>query len=448
MHAVVTPAEMVDIDAAAPEPVETLIERAGAAVAWAARRRLGGTYGKRVVVLAGKGNNGADGGVAARRLRDWGIAVTEIDAHNAPLELPACDLVIDAVVGTGSRRPYVAPRTSSPVLAVDIPSGVDGQTGAVWGSPLTAIETVTFQALKPGLLFAPGRQFAGTLSVVDIGLDTSSALCHRVDASAVAQWLPAKPFDVHKWRSATWMIGGSAAMRGAPRLAASAAARAGAGYVRLSVPGLSGSDPIEAVHHALPAEGWERGISTDLDRFHSLVVGPGLGRNNAASTSVRALAAAADIPLVLDGDAIAALEGHLDIVAGRSAPTVLTPHDGEYERLAGQRPGPDRIDAARNLAMTLRAVVLLKGPATVVADAEGECLIVDEGDQRLATAGTGDVLAGVIGALLARGMGPFHAAAAGAWLHARSAQHSPAHGMIASDLLANLPKALDETDLG
>ncbi len=365
MIPIVTPDEMAAVDAAAPEPVEVLIDRAGAAVAWAARRRLGGTYGRRVVVLAGKGNNGADGRVAADRLRRWGARVVVIDAADAPNDLPPCDLVIDAAYGTGLTRPYTPPHTSSPVLAVDIASGVDGATGEIPGGALDAVETVTFQALKPGLAFQPGRARCGEIVIADIGLDVGRASAHLVTATDVAVWLPARAADAHKWRSACWVVAGAPGMFGAGYLSAAAAARAGAGYVRHSSPGGHGHSPVEVVGHALPATGWGRQLD-DAHRFGALVVGPGLGREPGTIESVRDAVSSTDCPVVLDADGLAALVGHRPAHPDR---LVLTPHDGEYETLMGHRPGPDRLAAAREAAAALGATVLLKGPTTVVSSA-------------------------------------------------------------------------------
>ncbi|MEM7287152.1 MAG: NAD(P)H-hydrate dehydratase [Actinomycetota bacterium] len=444
MIPIVTPEEMAAVDAAAPEPVDELIARAGAAVAWAARRRLGGAYGRRVVVLAGKGNNGADGRIAADRLRGWGARVAVIDATEAPEELPACDLVIDAAYGTGLTREYNPPGAPAPVLAVDIPSGVDGATGEIPGGALAAVETVTFQALKPGLAFQPGRGRCGSIGIADLGLDVSGASAHMVTASDVAAWLPARPAEAHKWRSACWVIAGSPGMFGAGWLASAAAARSGSGYVRHSAPGGHGHSPVEVVEHVLPATGWGRQLD-DAHRFGGLVIGPGLGRAASTLESVRDAIASTTTAAVIDADGLAALVGHHPAHPER---LVLTPHDGEYELLTGRRPGPDRIGAARDVARTTGSTVLLKGPTTVVASPDGAALVSATGDQRLASAGTGDVLAGLIGALLARGVDPFRAAALGAWIHGRAAELAPRHGMVASDLLTFLPEVLDASHLG
>ncbi len=240
MLPVLTPSEMAAVDASAPAPVSVLIDRAGAAVAREALRLLGGAYGRRVVVLAGKGNNGADGRAAAVRLRRRGVRVQEIDALDAPATLPPCDLVIDAAYGTGFSGCYDAPDAGgAPVLAVDIPSGVDGVTGQPAGRVLAAARTVTFAALKPGLLLEPGRSLAGQVVLADIGLDVSHTTIGVVEAADVAGWVPVRATTSHKWKAAVLVIAGSSGMAGAARLAARAAQRAGAGMVRVGSPGIA-----------------------------------------------------------------------------------------------------------------------------------------------------------------------------------------------------------------
>jgi NAD(P)H-hydrate epimerase len=446
MIPVVTPDEMAAIDAAAPEPVEVLIERAGAAVAAAALELLGGGYGKRVVVVAGKGNNGADGRSAAARLRRRGALVTLVEAAGAPDVLPVADLVIDAAYGTGFHGEHHAPDPGAAVvLAIDIPSGVSGLTGEVGGRAIRADRTVTFAALKPGLLLEPGRGLAGEIVVADIGLDTSRARVGVVERDDVAAWLPSRAVDAHKWRAGVLVVAGSAGMTGAAHLTARAAQRTGAGMVRLGTPGLPDDPgrPTEAVGLALPASGWAADVVEVLERFAAIVIGPGLGVTEATRDGLRHVLESTDLPVVIDGDGLTAL-GANPSVAARGCPTVLTPHDGEFERLAGHRPGPDRLSAARDLAADTGAIVLLKGPVTIVADPAGEVRIVMSGDARLATAGTGDVLSGIIGALLAQSVDPLEAAAAGAWLHGRAGAHGPARGLVAGDLVDLLPEALAE----
>ncbi len=446
MIPIVTPEEMAAVDQAAPEPVEVLVDRAGAAVAWEARRLLGGTYGRRVAVLAGRGNNGADGRSAAARLARWGARVQVLDAADTT-ELPPADLVIDAAYGTGLSRPFHPPATTAAVLAVDIPSGVDGLTGAIPGDALAATTTVTFQALKPGLLLPPGGTRVGRVSVADIGLDVSGARCHLVEGADVGSWLPVRPVDAHKWRSACWVIAGSPGMTGAASLAASGAARAGAGYVRLSTPGGTPDGPAAVVVQPMAAENWG-GELADAERIAAMVIGPGLGRDDHTGAQIRAALVSFAGPAVVDADALIAVAGHLDVLRNRKGPTVLTPHDGEFEALTGCRPPPDRIDGVRRLASDSGSVVLLKGPATVVAGPGGDVLVSTTGDQRLATAGSGDVLSGLVGALLAQGVPPLEAAGGGAWVHGRAAEACPRRGMVASDLPEVLPEVLDATDMG
>ena len=443
MIAIVTPAEMAAIDAAASEPMHLLIERAGSQVARRARSMLGGVYGRRVTVLAGPGNNGADGRVAARLLESWGVRVNVVEP-NAPA-VPRCDLVIDAAFGTGMNRPYVAPAlpADAMVLAIDIPSGIDGLTGVALGEPLRADHTITFAALKPGLLLGAGPEFCGTVEVSDIGLDTSSAsrwLFARENAQAC---YPQRLSTDHKWKHAVWVIGGSNGMTGAPVLAAQAAQRAGSGMVRCSLPGVEA--PIlanEVVFHSLPSDNWQEQVLVEQERFGALVVGPGLGRSESARHALKQLVAASDKPLVIDADALHLLDDAT--FADLHSNVVLTPHDGEFEALAGHRPEPDRFASVTELAARTGATVLLKGPTTIVASPAGRCLAVAHGDERLATAGTGDVLAGAIGAYLAAGMVPDDAAALGAWIHAEAGHTQSRFGMVATDLIDGLAQATRE----
>ena len=453
MTPIVTPAEMAAIDAAAHEPVEELIERAGAALARTALDMLGGGYGRRVTVLAGKGNNGADGRAAAQRLRRRGVRVAVVDAADGPDSLPPAHLAIDAAYGTGLRRPFSPPGPApsiddpdqaAPILAADIPSGVNGLTGEIPGHAWTADQTVTFGALKQGLVLHPGAQHCGHITVASIGLDVSGVRTHLVTADDVGRWLPVRPVVAHKWKTACWVIAGSPGMTGAAHLAATAALRGGSGYVRLSTPGLDhdSAAPTEAVGHPLPADDWASAVYGDeLARFKSVLVGPGLGRRPSTVQALRDLVAKVQLPLVVDGDGLSALGPDApDLLINRTAPTVLTPHDGEYRMLTGAAPDPDRFAAARSLAAATGAIVLLKGPTTVVAHPGGDALAVTSGDARLATAGTGDVLAGLICGLLSTRAEPMHATAAAAWIHGKAATACPLAGTKASDLLSVLPQ--------
>jgi ADP-dependent NAD(P)H-hydrate dehydratase / NAD(P)H-hydrate epimerase len=446
---VVTVAEMRAADAAALAHVDqaALVARAGTAVAFAALRLLGSGYGHRIVVVAGKGNNGADGRVAGAVLRRRGSRVTLLDAA-APGRLPPCDLVIDAAYGTGFRGTYAAPLVppGARVLAVDIPSGVDGDSGLASGRPMPADRTVTFAALKPGLLQGDGPRLAGEVVVADIGVPVGEPPVGLVEDADVAAAVPRRSPSSHKWATAVAVVAGSPGMEGAAALAAAGASHAGAGMVRLAVPGVPtdqpGPWPIEAVRLALPADGWADDVLDVLSRCRALVVGPGLGRDEHTGVEVRRLVAASPVPVVADADALFALgdaEPARPVLAG-DRPVVLTPHDGEYERLAGEPPGPDRVAAARRLADRTGAVVLLKGSLTAVAspspgpDAVGPVQLAAAGSSRLATAGTGDVLSGIVGAFLARGAAASTAAALAAHVHGRAAGRGPAEGLVAEDL--------------
>jgi NAD(P)H-hydrate epimerase len=315
---------------------------------------------------------------------------------------------------------------------------------------LLADRTVTFAALKPGQLFAPGNVLCGDLELADIGLDVSGALAHLLERSDVAAALPYRPADTHKWRTAVRVVAGSGGMLGAAHLVASAAQRTGAGMVHLSSPGVPSDPtlPTEVVGRAVPTTGWAPDILSSLDRFHALVIGPGLGRAEATCASVRDVVANSVTPVVIDGDGLFALawsrDGARGLLRSRTVPTVITPHDGEFALLSGGRAGGDRLLSARRLAADTGAVVLLKGPATVVADPTGRVLVVNRGDERLATAGSGDVLSGIIGALLAGGVPAFDAAACGAWIHGDAGRRGPFHGLVAGDLPGLIPAVLND----
>jgi ADP-dependent NAD(P)H-hydrate dehydratase / NAD(P)H-hydrate epimerase len=437
---VLTVAEMKAIDAEATEPVEALIGRAGTAVARAALAMMGGGYGHRVVVVAGKGNNGADGRAAAARLRRRGVRVTVLDAGADLWRLPPSDLVIDAAYGTGFRGNYTSPDPGgAPVLAVDIPSGVSGDTGECSPSAVVADRTVTFAALKPGLLFGEGPARAGVVEVADIGLDVRRRHINLVEDADVASALPRRRRDAHKWQTAVCAVAGSPGMLGAARLVSVAALRAGSGYVRLCVPGaaIAALPASEAVGVDLPAEHWDVEALNALDRCRALAVGPGLGRSETTVAAVRRLVAGAPVPAVVDADALFAIGGRDEltrVASSRQEPTVVTPHDGEFARLAGDKPGADRIGAARDLARDSLAVVLLKGSTTVIAAPDGEVLLAAAGSPRLATAGTGDVLSGVIAAFLAQGLPALQAAALAAHVHGAAAGRGHAIGLVAGDL--------------
>lgn len=455
MIRLVSPERMRAIDAAAPEPLDVLVGRAGAAVARQAIAMLGGAYGRRVTVLAGPGNNGADGRVAAERLRERGVAVALIDALDLPAVLPPADLVVDAAFGAGFRGQWHPPELGdTPVLAVDVPTGLDSLTGAAPEHTLRAAATVTFAAPRPGHFLGRGPDLCGELVVADIGLDTTppadetmSESMAVVEAADVAAWVTPRPRGAHKWSSAVRVVAGSPGMSGAAHLASAAAQRAGAGMVTLSSPGIEASAPVEVVDRRVPPFDWARQVLDDLYRFHALVIGPGLGREDYTVPSIVTTVTEALVPVVVDGDGLFALvwndAGTPAFLTEREVPTVLTPHDGEFATLTGGRPGRDRVAALRRLVDMTGATVLLKGPTTLVAGPSTPTWFVTNGDERLATAGTGDVLAGVIGALLARGLPAERAAAAGAWIHAEAGRLAGTVGVVAGDLVGALPSVFD-----
>ena len=301
---------------------------------------------------------------------------------------------------------------------------------------------MTFAAPKPGLLLEPGRSLAGEVEVVDIGLDCGRARIWHLDAKDLATRWPRPGPTAHKWQRAVWVIGGSPAMPGAPCLAADGAARGGASYAALSIPGLATAAPpvpVEAVLRPLPATGWGVSVGEQAERIKAIVIGPGLPTDPATGAEILTVARATaearpELPLVLDGGAIDAIVADPTVLAGRSAPAVLTPHAGELARLLGHRPGPDRLAEGRALAAELGAVLVAKGPTTLAIAPDGEVLVSTAGDQRLATAGTGDVLAGLVGAGLAGGLDPLTAGGLAAELHGGAARAGHAVGFVARDL--------------
>ena len=458
MVPVYTAAQMQAIDAAATDSLEVLVERAGAAVARAAIAMLGRTYGRRVVVIAGGGNNGADGRVAARRLARRGVAVEVVEAAAFADQGPArpwigdADLVIDAAYGTGFRGTWNPPVVGKiPVLAVDIPSGVPADTGEPAGRVLRATHTVTFHGMKPGLLIGAGPELAGEVELADVGLAHHDSGVLLATADGVAGQWPRRDPAAHKWRQAVRVVAGSPGMLGAAVLCAGAAQRAGSGMVQLCSPGVMvPGPPHEVVRRYLSPDGWAAGALDDLDRVHALAIGPGLGRSPATSAAVVEVAERATCAVVIDGDGLAAFADPSTWTAlrRRATPAVLTPHDGEFAMLNAAAPGTDRIGAARQLAALTRSVVLLKGPTTVVADPGGQVMVVRNGDQRLATAGSGDVLTGIIAAGLAAGSSPWRAAYLGAWVHGATLRSLPPHGVVAGDLVDAIPGALGDVMAG
>lgn len=433
-----------------------------------------------VAIVCGAGNNGGDGYVAARRLRALGREVRVLttvdrerlqgdaeaarDRYDGPVEpwtdgaLRSAAVIVDAVLGTGAtgaprgvaRAAIAAMQAAAegpdaiPVVACDVPSGVDASTGETNGPAVRAAHTVTFHAAPPGLWIAPGKQHAGRVVVADIGIPARSAAdgeqsdpwCGLLTADLLDA-LPTRATDGTKFRSGHVVaVGGSPGMTGAPCLTAHGAMRAGAGYVTIATATtiealVAARAPVECLSAALPAgdDGGVGAEATDailelLDRHAgTLVVGPGLGRGPGRQGLLRALGGRVTGPLVVDADGLAAVAGApeaLRSTAHPQRPTVLTPHAGELARLLGvdtKAVAAQRLASARQAAERADAVVVLKGDDSLVVAPDGRVAVSPGGAPGLATAGTGDVLSGVIGALLARGVEPFVAAAAGVWLH-------------------------------
>lgn len=464
MKPVITPAESARLDEAATEPVEILMDRAGLAVALAAVEMCVG-YGSRVAVLAGPGNNGGDGYVAAGYLAQRGAAVmvhalgfpkgdysasrkaaaAAVDRGVRVQELgdpePA-DLVIDALFGSGFRgelpteaRAWAT--TDTPVLAVDVPSGLDGETGVASPGTFTADCTVTFHALKVGHLVGDGPDRSGRVTVADIGLhgeEPTFLLCEEEDAER-----PARSRTAHKWSAGSVLVvGGSPGLTGAPVLAARAALAAGAGAVAIACPG-----GLSAVYESVAPElmtvavgSADRFASADADelleradRFDVMALGPGLGRDQ--EQFVEAVLARWDRRLLVDADGLNAIGGARQ-VAGRTGETILTPHGGEFNRLAGN---DNEWRFVSEFAAQARATVVLKGNPTFVAG--GETWIVTSGGPELATIGSGDVLTGLIASLWARGLSAERAARSGAYWHGRAGAALAERTVVTAELLAS-----------
>lgn len=476
VNELLTVAQMYDADrraVAGGVPGERLMEAAGWAVAREVRRRFAKG---RVAVLCGPGNNGGDGFVAARLLeRDgWAVRLSLLGRVEdltgdaavmagrwrggveplSPDSLHGCDLVIDALFGAGLARPLegvvravieAIARRALPVIAVDVPSGMDGGSGAVLGLAPDCVATVTFFRKKPGHCLMPGRAKCGQVVVADIGIPDSVLDAIRPDLAenGPACWtLPAIPVDGHKYSRGHVLVFGGGAMTGAARLAARAARRIGAGLVTIAAPAgalelYRGGDPGTLVTAAAPLEA----VLAD-PRRNAVVIGPGGGVGEALAEQVLAVLASGR-GVVVDADGLTCFADRPErLFAALSDRVVLTPHDGEYARLFGAVAG-SRLDRARHAARRSGAVVLLKGPDTVVAHPDGRATVTIDASPHLATAGSGDVLAGMIAGLLAQGMVAFPAASAAAWLHGRAGQALGA-GLIAEDLPEVLPRLLSD----
>ena len=491
---------------AAGVPSLTLMARAGEAVAEVAGTMVG--IGARILVLAGPGNNGGDGFVAARRLLEQGYrvrlallgefaALKGDAAHYAarwpgpvePVDGPSirdCDLIIDGLFGAGLSRAIEGPAAEAidavnasgvPVLAIDVPSGLDGTTGKPTGPVIEATRTITFFRRKPGHVLLPGRELCGPVTCADIGIPASvlDQIKPQTFANSPAVWraaLPRQKADAHKYtRGHAVIVSGPAESTGAARLSARGALRVGAGLVTVASP--RAAFPVNAAHlTAIMLKPFDvpEGLATILAdrRRNAVLIGPGCGVGQATCRMVE-IALASGPAVVLDADALTSFAelsasagsdpGPLGFLPGAATgsqpnpgrlfgaiksdakrPAVLTPHDGEFRRLFGKLQG-SRLERARSAAAESGAVVVLKGADTCIAAPDGRVAINENAPPWLATAGSGDVLAGFITGLLAQGAPAFEAAAAAVWLHGASAE-SAGPGLIAEDLPGALMQAL------
>ncbi len=508
---VLTAAQMREADRYTTEklgmPVLELMECAGQGLAESLLDRFAPERGASVLVMCGKGNNGGDGMVAARLLRKAGCKVTvlllgkardlkgpartqwtrlanpaiprfEVDNPTSMAgrqdRIAGFDLLVDALLGTGARGPLdpllnaaceALNLSGKPVIAVDLPTGVDATTGEAQPEAVRAALTVSFAYPKFGHLLHPGRAHCGQLDVVDIGIPEEAlpegAHAFEVLTPRGAQsLLPHRPEDAHKGDMGRILIvGGSAGMLGAPALAARAALRTGSGLATVCVP-RSLYDPLAPLlleatallceespgrTHTAAAAG---AILVQLKTADALALGPGLSRSPDAGELARALVAGSTAPVVLDADGLNAFEGRTDELKPRRAPAVLTPHAGELARLAGlSRPEVEsrRLSLPLECAQRWNAVVVLKGSPTVIASPDGRARLNPTGNAGMATGGVGDVLTGMIASLLGRGMDAFDAASLAAYLHGLAGDlavgETGRESLLASDLLAYLPEA-------
>ncbi|MDZ7372476.1 MAG: NAD(P)H-hydrate dehydratase [candidate division KSB1 bacterium] len=508
MRLLVTASEMAAMDREAIEeigiPGVVLMENAGLGVVSVIQDMLGSVAGRRVAIVCGKGNNGGDGYVVARHLHNAGcdvdvylLAEPEAVRGDARVHLdvirnmgipvhvvrstddfdpsPEPHLVVDAIFGTGITGPVqglpaeIIRKINGlgvPVVAVDLPSGLNADTGAVEGPCVAARRTVTMAQIKRGLVLPPGRDYAGQVHVVDIGMPRSLKSATRVrtflvDRSDAVRALPRRPSDAHKNRvGLVYVVAGSTGMTGAATLTALSALRAGSGLVYLGIPG--SLNPIlevkatEVITHPLPeatpgtlaAEAWPL-LEERLQNVHVAAVGPGLGTHPSTAQLVERIVQLAPVPLVLDADGLNNLSGRTELLASRRWPTVITPHPGELSRLCGLSTREilaDRIEVARRFAQEWRVVLVLKGSPTVTASPDGNVYVNTTGNAGMATGGSGDVLTGIIASLMGQGLGALEAAWLGVYVHGLAGDVARERlgqmGMIAGDILRAVPSVL------
>ncbi|MDQ3962747.1 MAG: NAD(P)H-hydrate dehydratase [Actinomycetota bacterium] len=492
MRPLLSPQEMAAADKATIEAgtaVEVLMESAGRAVARGAIDVAGGRYGRRAVVVCGKGNNGGDGFVAARVMRAEGLGVRclfvgDSDAiegaarHHLELfrkrggsvepfearALTGTDVIVDALFGTGFRGEAEGPAAEAidamntsgvPIVAVDIPSGVNGATGAADGPAVEAIVTIAMGAEKIGTAIGRGAALAGAVTVADIGIDVPDARVAMAQKVDVRNVLPTRAVDAHKRSNgAVALLVGSEGMSGAAILTARGAVRMGAGYATVGV--TTSVDPI--ISEALPevltkvvtdadvlgADALES-FKEVLERADAVALGPGLGQGAMQRGLVERVLREVPLPVVVDADGLNVLAGHTDALVERTAAAVITPHPAELARLLETETDAiqkDRLGAARAAAERFGCVVVLKGFRSITAGPDGTVVINPTGGPSLATAGTGDVLTGAVAALLAGGSEPFDAAWAATYVHGLAGDLAGDEGVVAWDVAEALPDAI------
>ena len=441
-----------------PATASELMERAGAQAAAVAEHECIGAL--RWTVVCGGGSNGGDGRIMARILESTGKDVRVVDATAGEAELGNPDVIVDALFGTGftgtpraDAADLIERMNASParVFAIDLPSGVDASTGEVAGAAVRADATVTFHGRKVGLIVAPGRFHAGSVHVADIGLDHVETAA-RLATPDLLKSVPRRREGDNKYTAGhVLVVGGSRGLTGAPSLSALAAMRADAGYVTVAAPEsllpVLEQRLLEAVKRPLPEDDGSLGAGAAdtvvalAAKAAAVALGPGLGRGDRARQLVARVLGELELPVVVDADALYELEP-----ASWPGPRVLTPHEGELARLLGRdskQIAAHRLASVREAAERFDCIVLLKGADTLVAAPGGSVIVVSLGLPSLATAGTGDVLTGIIGAFLAKGMEPRLAAAAGTVAQQRASVEAPQRaGLVASDLIDALPRVL------
>lgn len=507
---VVTAKEMADMDRKTIEevgvPGMVLMENAGREIVAVIKQLLGDVSGKKVVVLCGKGNNGGDGYVVARYLTTMGAhmqillfgehneakgdagrnlqiletlgqSVYEITSWEHDTVLAGAHLVVDALLGTGVEGPLkgrigdavaAINKADAPAVSIDLPTGMETDTGAVHGECVNATATVTMAFLKRGLLFSPAREHAGKVYVADIGIprkvvDESSVKCYQLNADYIAKVLPGRAPNTFKNQCGQVLtVAGSVGLTGAAVLSSEATLRAGAGMAILGLPksvnAIAEEKLTEVMTLPLP-ETDEQSISFEAkqqiaEKFawaNVVAMGPGLTTHADSVKLVKWILQHFDKPIVMDADALNSMKDETDLLRKTKAPLILTPHPGELSRLINKSSKEivaNPVDIARETARNLNVVLILKGAPTVIAAPDGAVFINSTGNPGLATAGVGDVLTGVVAGLAAQGLSPLDSALAGVYLHGRAGDIAAANmgrvGLIAGDVLKNLPFALKE----